>query len=853
MRRKFGWLFHLTGMGFLLRRIGLEDHSAESIRRAAERGPIVYVLHTRSKLDWLALNRALNGRRLPLSRFSNGMRSTTWAPFRTAMSEWWEAITGRTQHGRLPDPIESGWLTDVVAAGMPTALFLLAGRSIKSTLKRTRNRPEHFDPIHALLAAQAKCNEPIQVVPVVVAWQRRPEVARTQVGQFILGSQDEPGPLQKLLSVTTRNARAVVQAGQPIDLQSAMNQFGDDDEKRQARRIRLLLRRYLWRESHLIRGPRVRPHRWTQRLVMQSPQVRQMVKVEAARSGRDFNDVEYEAQKTLEHIAAKMRIGVVRMVATVLKVLWTRIYAGVDIPAEDMHRLRNSFRDATPILIPCHRSHLDYLLISSQLFYRDMVIPHVIAGENLSFWPLGNIFRRCGAFFIKRRFGDNRIFPVIFQRYLHQLVRDGFPIEFFIEGGRSRTGKLLPPRLGVLKMIMDSAQNLREGWDVNLVPIGISYEQIAEERAYRKELQGEDKVTENVGQVVKASSIFGQRLGKVYVRIGEPISLSQVFETLNAPFTDLDHDVREEVVQHTGERVMHSIGENMVVMATGLVSLGLLAQSKRSITRSDLNERIQRLFTALQDQNAPIAHALSSGAWNISKSLDRFESSRLIQRSVLDGVEIIKIIDERRITLEYYKNGVLHHLAPLSLMASAIRAHRKSFAEGQRIQIHSESGDEIQRLFAKQVFLLRYEFTLDPDFDVNTLSSNALQALKAYGAIHIDDSGIGIADKNRVVELAELTRNLIESMALTIRGARALRTRDLNLQSMPKALQDLGKELLELDEIKRPEAVSLVNLKNAVRALRDEAAIAFRTDGSGIDIDDATLTEHDADLNRLLR
>jgi len=840
-------------MGFLLRRIGLEDHSAEAIRRAAERGPIVYVLHTRSKLDWLALNRALNGRRLPLSRFSNGMRSTVWAPLRTALKEWWGGLKGAIQHGRQSDPIESGWLTDVVAAGMPTALFLLAGRSIKSTLQRTRNRPDHFDPIPALLAAQAKCSDPIQLVPVVVAWQRRPEVARTQVGRFIMGSQDEPGPLQKLLSVATRNAKAVVQAGQPIDLLEAINQFGEDDDKRQARRIRLLLRRYLWRESHLIRGPRVRPHRWTQRLVIQSPQVRHMVQEEAARSGRSIESVEYEALKTLQHIAAKMRIGVVRLVALVLNVLWNRIYSGVDIPDEDMQRLRQSFRDATPVLIPCHRSHLDYLLISSQLFYRDMVIPHVIAGENLSFWPVGSVFRRCGAFFIKRRFGDDRIFPVVFQRYLHQLVRDGFPIEFFIEGGRSRTGKLLPPRLGVLKMIMDSAQNLREGWDVNLVPIGISYEQIAEERAYRKELQGEDKVKENVSQVMKASSIFGRRLGKVYVRIGEPISLRQVFGGLSAPFPELDTDRREEVLQHTGERVMHSIGENMVVMASGLVGLSLLAQSKRSIRRHQLDARVDRLFEALKATNAPIAHSLSNNTWSISKPLDRFESSRLIQRTVIDGDEIIRIIDDRRVTLEYYKNGILHHLAPLSLMASAIRAYREQFIDGNRVIRDSEVGEEVHRLFAKQIFLLRYEFTLEPDLDVDTLSMNVLQGLKDYGAIHIDASGIGIAEKERIVELAELTRNLVESMALTIRGARVLRNRDLNFNSMPTALQELGQQLLALDDLKRPEALSLANLKNAVRALRDEDALAFRGDGSGINIDDVSLAEHEADLERLLR
>ena len=852
MRRQFGLLFHLLGLSLLLRRMRLEEHSAEEIRKAAERGPIVYVLHTRSVLDWLALNRALNGRRLPLAKFTNGHRSTIWAPLRVAIKEWWDSIDTRVKHGKPPNPMDTGWLTNVVAAGMPTALFLLAGRSIKSTIKRERNRPDAFDPIPALLDAQAKSDQPIQVIPVVVAWQRSPEVARTQVGQFILGSQDEPGPLQKLAAVATRNTRAVVQAGKPVDLADALDRFADESQARQTRRLRLLLRRYLWRESHLIRGPRIRPHRWTRRLVVRSPEVRSMVAEEAARTGQSTAVIESEVDSVFDHIAARMRISTVRLLSFLLSFLWNRIYSGVDIPAEDMRRLRDSFRDATPVLIPCHRSHLDYLLMSSQLFERDMVIPHIVAGENLSFWPLGNIFRQCGAFFIKRSFGEDRIFPVVFQRYLHQLVRDGFPIMFFIEGGRSRTGKLLPARLGVLKMIMKSAQNLRDGWDVNLVPIGISYEQIAEEKVYRKELQGADKTPENMGQVVKAGSIFRRRFGPVYVRVGEPIPLSQVLNNGATPFNEMNPEERHEVVQRTGEQVMHGIATNMVAMPTGIVGLALLAQSGNSIERVQLTARIERLVAALRTVGAPFANSIEFDTWTPDEALKRFENSKLISQIKLAGSSIIRVNPERRITLEYYKNSVLHHTAPMSMMAASIRAMRNAFKDEERIPLDSEFGEEIQRLFAEQMFLLRYEFTTDPDHDIATLTSAALAQLKQYGAIHLDASGIAIADKDRIIELAELTRNLLESSLLAMRGIVALKNEDLTSKTMGKALQEWGERLLDAEIIKRPEALSLVNLNNAVRALRDEGILRFRTDGTGLEIDDFYREAHDSDLARLL-
>ncbi len=851
MRRHFGLLYHISGIGLLLSRIRMEDHSADEIRRAAERGPVVYILHTRSTLDWLALNRALNSREFALPRFSNGLRSTVWAPIATAISEWWGAIRDRIQIGPNHHPITSGWLTNVVAAGMPSALFLLAGRNFRSTIRRERDRPKDFDPIPALLEAQAKCDQPIQLVPVVIAWQRRPEVARSQVGRFILGSEDEPGPLQKLLNVATRDTKVVAQAGTPIDLSEMIAQFGDDEQKQRVRRIRLLLRRYLWREAHLIRGPRVRAHRWTRRLVTQSPEIRALVEEEVSATGKSRAEVKGEVEKVLSHIAARMQYRYIQVAGWVLKILWNRIYAGVDLPDEDMKRLRDSFRDATPVIIPCHRSHLDYLLMSSQLYYRDVVIPHIVAGENLSFFPLGYFFRRCGAFFIKRSFGQDRIFPAVFQRYLHQLIRDGFPIEFFIEGGRSRTGKLLPPRLGVLKMVMESAVNLREGWDVNLVPVAISYEQVAEESAYRNELGGTEKKPESATEIVKAARIFGRTFGRVYVRIGEPIRLSEVFGTLDRPWETMNADHKMEAVQMTGERVMHRISQQMMMLPTGLVAMALLAQSRRGIKTKELTERINRLYKALRLTGAQVTRGGKDQAWGIAEALKRFEEGKLIQRLSLDDDEIIQVIDDRRVTLEYNKNGILHFLTPMSLMAAAFRACRADFSEADGVLEDSATMDEVRRLFAEQVFLLRYEFTLDPERGVDELEQSAIEQLATYGAISTDQ-GLRIVNRELIIELAELTRNFLESTSLTLRGARVLRDRDLNKKTITKALQEVGNQLLDVDELMRPEALSSVNLKNAVRAFREEGAISFRTDGTGLELDEELISAHEADLKQLL-
>ncbi|NUQ12094.1 MAG: redoxin domain-containing protein, partial [Gemmatimonadaceae bacterium] len=216
--------------------------------------------------------------------------------------------------------------------------------------------------------------------------------------------------------------------------------------------------------------------------------------------------------------------------------------AGVDLRDVDVERIRAAYRDGATVLVPCHRSHLDYVLISSQLFERDVMIPHVVAGENLSFFPLGPLLRRVGAVFIKRSFSGDRVFPAVFSAYLRQLIRDEFPLEFFIEGGRSRTGKLLPPKLGVLSMVMDAAAEARADRRVTLLPVAISYEQIAEEGAYARELDGGRKQAEDLGQVVKAGKVVTKRYGRVFMRVGQPILAGEVLGGLPRPWAELGRE-----------------------------------------------------------------------------------------------------------------------------------------------------------------------------------------------------------------------------------------------------------------------------------------------------------------------
>lgn len=831
MIRRFGPLFHLSGLSILLRRAGLEESSAENIRKAAEAGPVVYVLHTTSAVDWLALNRALNARRLPLATLTAGVRGIWFRPVYEALYGAFLGIKRRLSLSGFPDPVSSGALVDAIQHGRPTAVFLVADHKPAPGV------------VEALIAAQAATDRPVQIVPVVVRWRREPVAARTESGRMLHGSADDPGAVSKMLTVLAADSAVHIQAGAPVDLTELIGRYADEPPERVSRRLRILLRRYLYRESRVAHGPRIRSYRWMQRLVLRSPEVRRLVLEESLATGRSEEKIRAEIRKTFSHIAARLSFSVVRAGRLIFNLLSSRIFSGIDIREEDLERLREALRAGTPVLLPCHRSHFDYILLSSVCYENNLIIPHIVAGENLAFWPLGAIFRRAGAFFIKRSFGEDRIFPVVFARYLQQLIRDGFPVEFFIEGGRSRTGKLLPARLGVLSMVLDAAETTRPDHTVSLLPIAITYEQVAEGGAYARELSGEKKQAEDIAAVVKARRVFGKRYGRVYIRVGEPITTDEATSGQDAPWSALPRERRSEILQRTGEHILYRIARNEVILPSGLVAMALLCQPRRGVRQSVLLARVTRLDTLLRGIGAKPAASLTYGGWAVRSALEKFRRAGLIARLPDESDDIIQIIEEKRIELDYYKNGLIHFLAPMSLLAGAAQA------SADEDGLLDEA--ELFRLFRTQVFLMRYEFTLDPDQPLEVLEVESLARLVDYGALSKDEAGYHIADRALLMELAGLTCNFLESYRLVLLGAHATRSRSVPIKELPEKILEFGRGRLAVDELSRSEALSVVNLNNALRAYREEGVIQLRT-GGGLQFDDAGLEQYLSDFAALL-
>ncbi|MBT3218529.1 MAG: hypothetical protein HN348_05510, partial [Proteobacteria bacterium] len=668
MLRHFGWFHALLGFRYLFANLRFEEHSVENIRNANTTGTLVYVLYARSIVDYLALNAVLNRRRLPLAVWSNTSPMFFWQPLTSA----WRDLAWRLRHwmkaGFAPNPLTSGWVAKTVATGQTIAVFLVEPPKWYQRLFGF----EAPNPMEALLEAQEDSSRPIQLVPILIFWDRSPSTKVGQVRQFITGNNIVFGVANQLRNAWFRSRTAFVQAGEPVDLL----QFNERVEKsRRARALHTLLRRFLRRESKVVRGPRLLPQRVMRRMVVHNPPMRALAKEEARTMGTTEEAVLAQMEKEYDSIAAHFKWWMIRLLYLILRPLWTRVFCGVDARPVDLARIRQAMRDGTAILIPCHKSHFDYVLLSWLFYEHDLIVPHVVAGVNLAIWPISYVLRSAGGFFIKRSFSKERIFPAVFSRYLRELIRQGYPVEFFIEGGRTRSGKLLPARPGVLGMVLEATEKRASGREVTLLPIALAYEQVAEEGAYARELGGEAKTPESMGQLVKARSVLRHRYGRVYFRVGEPIPCSQIVDKTDSTpsWSDRSRHDRKTSLARIGEKVLVHIGAATVILPTTLVALALLAHHRRGIRQDELLARINRFRQFLHRAGVEEAASFVHFDEAITRALDRFHRGGRLDSFEHEGARIWAIKPEERITLEFYKNQALHYFLDTGLAVCAIR------------------------------------------------------------------------------------------------------------------------------------------------------------------------------------
>jgi len=403
--------------------------------------------------------------------------------------------------------------------------------------------------------------------------------------------------------------------------------------------------------------------------VLATPAVRDAI-AERARTRRGGAErAAIAAEKMFNEIAANQNSTFLAALAAAVSWMFRRMFASIEV--DGLEKVAGYARRHPIVLVPSHRSYFDFLIIS-WLFYKNyMVPPHIAARENMAFGPFGMIFRRAGAFFLRRTF-DDPLYKEIFRAYIAYLVREGFPQEFFIEGGRSRTGKTLAPRLGMLAWDVEAFLTSTRR-DLFLVPIAITYERLVEESAMVDELEGGSKTQESMLGLVRARKYLQRRFGSVHVSFGEPISLAEQLGARREQLARIGEDAsdteRRSLVESLGLQIVERINWSAVANATSVAACVALGASHRGLLRREFVERMHQVTDLLRLQGVRCTPALLSDRADFRESIAFLRRSDLLESAGQGDGEILYFDESRRRALDMYRNGIAHFLLTPSLLA----------------------------------------------------------------------------------------------------------------------------------------------------------------------------------------
>jgi glycerol-3-phosphate O-acyltransferase len=696
--------------------------------------------------------------------------------------------------------------------------------------RRDRRPPPQLVRMIEILQGDATLD--IDLIPAAVYWGRAPQKEGSWLKLLLVDEWAITSRLRKFLQVLINGRNALVEFHEPVSLRSLLSDTGGNPV--QGRRVTRALRALYARQRTARIGPDLSHRRTLVTAILRTRAVRAAVVQERREKKITRRQAMIQAQKYALEIAANYSPAFVRFLEHILTRLWNRLYDGVQFNhVETLERAAESYEI---VYVPCHRSHMDYLLLSYAIFRHGYAIPHIAAGINLNLPLVGRLLRKGGAFFIRRSLRGNALYTVVFMSYLAAIMARGHSLEYFIEGGRSRTGRLLQPKTGMLSMTVKSFLRDPER-PVMFIPVYFGYERIFESSTYIGELSGAPKQKESFLGLLRTLPRLKERFGQVHVNLGEPIVLAQLLDGFDRDWRTraVDDDVRlpwiSAAIDALAVRVMRNINAAAAVTPVNLLAVTLLATPRQTLPESDLLRQLdlyQALLVAF-----PYSARVTVSALSAAQMIAYGEALQVVSREPHPLGDLVRMSDAAAVRATYFRNNVLHLFALPSLVACAFTSNATmTSADLQRL------ARRIYPYIASELFLRWGEEELPGVID------GVLAALGQHGLLESNAHGTEwrrppptSANAVQLSLLAQATIQTIERYYLAVALLLQAGSGQITQHALEERCQLLGQRMTMLYGFNSPEFFDRTMFENFIDLLRARGVIRL-AEGGKLTFDD---------------
>ncbi|NNG82540.1 glycerol-3-phosphate 1-O-acyltransferase PlsB [Acinetobacter sp. ANC 5378] len=694
------------------------------------------------------------------------------------------------------------------------------------------NPPPHAFPPRLLRLIDILENHPevdIELIPVTVLWGRSPDKEDSWFKLLFTDTWATPGTVKQLVNIGLHGRQSYLEFHQGQSLRTLVD-FAKKTHPNLSPATYILntLNNYLDGQREVVLGPDLSDRRNVMHSLIKSTDVQEAIRRESIRSKVSMIESERRAIGYLNEIVSDYSHSAVHFADMALTRLWTQLYDGVEV--HNFSTVRELAKDYEIIYTPCHRSHIDYLLLSYVIYKRGMMVPYIAAGDNLNMPFVGQLLRGGGAFFIRRTFRGNGLYTTVFKEYLYNILSRNTPLEYFIEGGRSRTGRLLPPKTGMLAMTVHSHLRGRSK-PIVFLPTYIGYERLMEGSTYVGEMQGKPKESESIVGILKTLRKIERIFGKVHVNFGEPVFLDDMLKKHDADKIKIeknDDPIPSEVsdaVNSSAHAILENINRAVVINPVSLLSLILLATPKHTLDEEICIKQLDayRNLVAALPYDARTQVTPLSGKEIIAYGL----KLKLIKRIKHVLGDIIAIEDNQAVLLTYFRNNILHAFVLPSLIAALVE-HNGSIRRGDLINV-------IRTLypFLKAELFLKWQ-----DEELKDQICAYVEALIKAKLISEDAEGNlespapNSEDHNQLVVLAAPVMQSLERYYMTLALITQRGSGNISTRQVEELSHLVGQRLSVLYEFNSPEFFDKALFQSFIKVLTQQGYIRNNEDNA---------------------